>query len=205
VSDEAPPVEPSPEGMAEAPLVDRSMIVKTVVGVGILLAVAALLAAVLLEPITAVAEGFRDRFGLVGLFLGIVITDTSPLPMTHEPILLLGVSSGVNHYLLWGIASAASVFSGLLGYSLGAGLVSRSWLGAWIDRRYPGFVAFMKRHGAKGVAVAALLPLPFALATWSAGMVRCGLGKVMLASLLRIPKAGFYLWLIVTGWSWGGG
>ena len=192
------------EGEA-GPRIDHKLLIKTGVGILVLVAVAALLAAVLYEPITTVTEAFLDRFGLPGIFAAVVITDTSPLPMTHEPVLLLGVAAGVNPWLLWAVASTASVFSGVLGYTCGALLVSRSRLTTWIDRKYPGFIDFMKRHGAKGVAVSALLPIPFALSTWSAGMVRCGLPGVALASLLRIPKAGFYLWLILTGWTWGGG
>ena len=106
---------------------------------------------------------------------------------------------------LWAVAASASVLSGIVGYGLGFALVSRSRLRGWVDRKHPGFIRFMERHGHKGVAVAALLPIPFAVATWSAGMTRIGLGGVALASLLRIPKAGFYLWLIVTGWGFGGG
>ena len=192
------------EGEA-GPRIDRKLLIKTGVGILALVAVAAILAAVLYEPITLVAETFLDRFGLLGIFAAVVVTDTSPLPMTHEPVLLLGVGAEVNPWLLWAVASAASVFSGVLGYTCGATLVSRSRFRGWVDRRYPGFVRFMEQHGAKGVAVSALLPIPFALSSWSAGMVRCGLPGVALASLLRIPKAGFYLWLIITGWTWGGG
>jgi phenylalanine-4-hydroxylase len=47
-------------------------------------------------------------------------------------------------------------------------------MGGWIVRRHPGFAAFMRRYGAVGVA---------------------------LASLVRIPKTAFYVWLIVTGWA----
>ena len=35
-------------------------------------------------------------------------------------------------------------------------------------------------------------------------MTRIGLFKVFLASLVRIPKTAFYVWLIVIGWAMGG-
>ena len=57
---------------------------------------------------------------------------------------------------------------------------------------------------AAGVAIAALLPIPFALATWTAGLTGVAFPKLLAASLLRIPKTWFYLWLILQGWAMGG-
>ncbi len=185
------------------PSVDRTLLRKMGIGIVALLAVAAALAFLLEEPITVAATAFVERFGLLGLAAGVVVTDSSPLPMTHEPILLIGVSADVPPLVLWAVAGTASVGAGLVGYTCGAVLVSRSRLRGWLKERHPGFEAFMEKHGVKGVAVAALLPIPFALATWSAGMTRIGLGPTMAASLLRIPKTGFYLWLIVAGWAVG--
>ncbi|MCP4867918.1 MAG: hypothetical protein GY898_04305 [Proteobacteria bacterium] len=184
------------------PAIDRALLRKMGIGVVVLLAVAAGLAFALEEPITTMATAFVDTFGMAGIFAAVVITDASPLPMTHEPILLIGVSADVAPMVLWGVAAAASVTAGLVGYGGGA-LVSRTRVRAWIHTKHPGFETFMSKHGVKGVAVAALLPIPFALATWSAGMTRISLPGTMAAALLRIPKTGFYLWLIVTGWGFG--
>jgi hypothetical protein len=41
------------------------------------------------------------------------------------------------------------------------------------------------------------------VSTWLAGMTAVNFWKVCLASLLRIPKTGFYLYLIVQGWALG--
>jgi len=183
--------------------IDRSLLRQMAVGVVLLLGVAAVLALVLEGPITTMATAFVDRFGMAGIFAAVVITDASPLPMTHEPILLIGVSADVDIAVLWAVAASASVTAGLVGYTGGAVLVSRSRVREWIQRKNPGFEDFMAKHGVKGVAVAALLPIPFAFATWSAGMTGVSLPGTMAASLLRIPKTGFYLWLIVTGWGLG--
>lgn len=185
------------------PQVGRALLVKMVTGIVLLLAIAAALGFLLEEPITIAASAFVDRFGLWGIAGAVVVTDASPVPMTHEPVLLIGVSADIPPLTLWAVASSASVFAGLVGYCCGALLVSRSRLRAWLLEKHPGFERFMERHGVRGVAVAALLPIPFALATWSAGMTRVGLPGVMLASLLRVPKTGFYMWLIVAGWSLG--
>ena len=51
----------------------------------------------------------------------------------------------------------------------------------------------MKRYGVRAVAVAALTPFPFAIATWGAGASNVGLKPVLLGSLFRFPKVFIYL------------
>jgi membrane protein YqaA with SNARE-associated domain len=188
---------------AQPPIVDGPLIRKMVVGIVVLLLVAGLCGLLLKEPIEALATAFVDRFGLMGLAAGVLITDSSIVPMTHEPFLLLGVSAGLPAMRIFGFAATASVVAGLLGWTLGHLLVGRTSLKPWVEGRWPTFAAFVRHYGARGVAVAALLPIPFAVATWSAGMMHVPLRQVALASLLRIPKTGFYLGLIVAGWSLG--
>ncbi len=185
------------------PRVDRRLVVKACLGLAGLVAAAYLCGALLREPITAAGRGALSSLGLPGLFVGVIVTDASPLPLTNEPLVLLAVSAGVSAWVVFGVVSAASVTAGIVGYGGGALVGARTPVGPWIRRRYPGFGAFMERWGATGVALCAFLPIPFALSTWSAGMARIGLLKVALASLVRIPKTAFYVWLIVEGWRMG--
>ena len=67
----------------------------------------------------------------------------------------------------------------------------------------PEAAAWIEARGAWGVAVAALLPIPYALATWTAGAMKVSLRDVMLASLLRVPKTAFYVALLAAGWGAG--
>jgi len=181
----------------------RSLIRKMIVGLVVLVAAAGALGVVLREPLTACAAWFLERFGLAGVFAGVMFTDTSPLPLTHEPVLLLAVSAGIEAWTIFWVAAAASTLAGPVGY-FGGWCVRRSRrFRDWIEGRAPELTAWMREHGAKGVAVAALLPIPFAVSTWSAGMTAVNFPKVLAASLLRIPKTGFYLYLIVAGWALG--
>jgi len=189
----------------EATPVDRRLLLKTAVGLLLVLLVAAVCAWLLKEPIESVGAAFLERFGLGGVFVGTVITDTSPLPLTHEPLVMLGLAAGVEWPVLLLTVSTASVLSGPVGWTLGRFLVADSRFTGWLQSRQPDFFGLMQRHGIQAVAVAALLPLPFALATWSAGMLRLPLGKVAAVSLLRVPKVAFYLLLMNAGWIAGGG
>ncbi|MEZ4239616.1 MAG: hypothetical protein R3F59_26370 [Myxococcota bacterium] len=136
------------------------------------LAVAAVCGVVLRGPITAAGDAFLGRFGLAGLFAGVLLTDSSPLPMTHEPVLLLAVARGLALSTIGAVASAASVAAGPLGWACGRGLRAAG-AEARLERRYPEMVAYIRSWGAWGVAIAALVPIPYALATWSAGLLGC--------------------------------
>lgn len=182
---------------------NKRLVVKSVVGLTLLLAVAGLTGLLFREPISAGATWLYERLGLAGLFLGVLITDTSPLPLTHEPVLFLGVSAGEDPWRILAVTATASVLAGPVGWSCGR-LARRSRrLTHWLQRRFPEVVTFMDEHGAKGVAIAALLPIPFAVSTWLAGLSTVRFGPLCAASLLRIPKTAFYLWLLVAGWSAG--
>ena len=183
--------------------VDGKLVFKAVVGLVVLLAVSYAIGKFLQEPITVAGEAVLDRFGLVGLFLAVIVTDSSPLPMTNEPLAILAISAERPANLVFGVISVASVCAGLVGYTCGRIAGEATTLGAFLRRRYPGFTHFMTRYGAYGVAICAFLPIPFALSTWTAGMTRVGVIKVAAASLVRIPKTAFYVWLIHVGLDWG--
>lgn len=199
-----PESSPSPEpAEPNGYKVDGRLIAKACVGLLVLLGISYLCGVFLRDPIVTAGEVALDRFGLMGLYFGAIFTDSSPLPLTNEPLMLLGISAGQEVWEVFVYISAGSVTAGAVGYTCGRYIGEWIGLGNWIRRRYPGFEAFMKRWGAWGVAICAFLPIPFALSTWSAGMGRVHFGKVMAAALIRIPKTAFYLWLIVQGWGMG--
>jgi len=186
-------------------VVDRAMIGKTVVGLLLLLLLSGACAFLLKDPLVSLGEAFLERFGLAGLFVGTIIADTSPLPLTHEPLTFLGITAGIPAATLLATIAAASVTSGPIGWTCGRVFLSGTRFASWLEQRHPNLMGAMRNNGLKVLAAAALLPIPFALATWSAGMLRLPLGKVALISLLRILKVGIYFQLIRLGWLAGGG
>ncbi len=205
MTDSAPPTAdtPPPEASQGRFKVDANLVIKTVIGLLTLLALSYAIGKFLHEPITVFGGRVLDRFGLVGLFLSVIVTDASPLPMTNEPLAILAIGAGRPANWVFGVISAASVTAGLVGYSCGRIAGDATALGEFLRRRYPGFTRFMTRYGAYGVAICAFLPIPFALSTWTAGMTRVAVLKVAAASLVRIPKTAFYVWLIHVGLDWG--
>lgn len=191
--------------MTEKLVIDGRLIRKTALGLLILLVFSGACAWLLKDPFIRMGELFLERFGLLGLFVGTIISDTSPLPLSHEPLTFIGITAGIPTTTLLLTITSASVLSGPIGWTCGRLLLSGTSFSAWLDRRYPGFMGMMRRGGLNAVAVAALLPIPFSLATWTAGMLRLPFHKVAAISLLRIVKVGVYFQILKLGWLAGGG
>ena len=64
-------------------------------------------------------EIFISQMGIYGLMFGTILTDTSPLPLTSEPIALLGLGAKIPLLNIIISMSIASHISGGLGYFFG--------------------------------------------------------------------------------------
>jgi membrane protein YqaA with SNARE-associated domain len=160
----------------------------------------AALGVVLREPLEWLAAWFVGTLGLPGIVLAVTLVDT--LPLTHEPVLLLAWSGGVPFWHIWAAASLGSVAAGGVGWGMGRLVGQRPSVQRFFVRYR--LADFLERYGAWAVAVAALTPFPYAVATWSAGAARVPLALVLAGSMVRLIKVLVYLSLIVLGWSAGG-
>jgi membrane protein YqaA with SNARE-associated domain len=164
----------------------------------------AVLGWLLREPIEWAGTRFMAWFGLWGLGLLTLLVDASPVPLTNEPLMVLALGAEVSWWSIFAVMSTGSVIAGIVGWTGGRIFGARTRLGRWLVGRYPGAQVFMRRWGALGVAIAAMTPIPFGLTAWTAGMTRVPGWRVALASLARIPKTFFYLWLVTQGWALAG-
>lgn len=185
-------------------MIDRATIIKLAVGAVLIMAAAGAAGVLLREPLIQAGQSFIDTFGLVGLFVGVILTDASIVPLTNEPLVMLALTAGVSPWTAFLVTAAASVIAGPVGWAGGRLLGTRTNLVLKAARRQPQVVAMLTRYGARAVAAAAILPFPYAVATWLAGASGVPLKDVALASLLRIPKTAFYVALLAGGWALGG-
>jgi len=138
------------------------------------------------------------------LFAGVMLANTSIIPATDEPVIFLAISSGrMDPMTILLTSAAASTLAGPIGYGLGALVGRLTSLEDWLTRRHTELADLLHRRGAVAVAICAILPFPFAVSTWTAGMMQVGFLPVCAASLLRIPKTAFYFWLMYQGWGMG--
>lgn len=182
------------------PIAPRVLLWRAAVGLLTLFAAVAALGFVLRGPLEQMAAWFVHHLGLTGVVLAVTVVDT--LPLTHEPVLLLALAGGIPFASIWAAASLGSVLAGMVGWGLGRLLGHRPEVQRFFARYR--LADFLDRYGAWAVAVAALTPFPYAVATWSAGAAGVPWLQVFLGSLVRILKVWIYLSLIVLGWSAGG-
>ena len=180
-------------------LTPRTLWWRGTIGLFTLLALAALAGALLRHPLETVGEWFVHHLGLIGVFVTVLVIDT--MPLTHEPILLLAWTGGLGFLPIWLTAGLASILSGALGWFLGSLFAHNAFVQRQCQR-YRIDILF-QRYGVWAVAIAAITPFPYAIATWSAGAARMPFLQVLAGSCARLIKVLIYLSLIVAGWQAG--
>lgn len=165
--------------------------------------IAALLGHAARDWCEAVARTFVERFGYVGMALGTLLADGVHFPIPPQFYMLLSVASGASALYTLAAIAVASLLAGNLGYRL-ANLIGRS---AWVTRRTerPRRVLqrAIERYGVWAALYASVLPIPYSVLCYLAGLIGAPAGFFALLCACRVPKLlGFY-WLIRLGWQPG--
>jgi len=182
---------------AEEPQEARSLWVRLVFGIAAFLLLLIAVSWAARDTLEWMSHAFVDRFGIGGIVAGVLITDGLPLGLTHEPLLVFAYEGGIPLSTVFLVACATSVACGAVGWGLGKLLGRAAWVQNLLERT--GAQNLMDKHGVGAVAIAAVTPFPYAVATWAAGATGVRLSGVMWSALLRIPRIAFYLGLIVFG------
>jgi membrane protein YqaA with SNARE-associated domain len=180
----------------------RALLMRVVGGAVLVVGSIAGLGLVLRDPVTALGEWFVSSFGLLGVFAGVFLCDIMPISL-HDPFLVAGHSGGLEFFELAATAISASLLASFFDYGLGATAGHRiPAVRGFVERYRIG--AFMHRYGPSAMMFTAVMPFPFTVMAWAAGMAGVPLYYVLAASLLRGAKILFMLTLIVLGWEVGG-
>lgn len=137
-----------------------------------------------------------EHIGLPGLFIGVLLADGLPQPFTYVPLIYMSVEGGVPKWRVFAICMTASYVAALLGYCIGSYISRRQWGEQWfgtLREKYPDGPDLMERRGAIGVLLAAMLPVPLAAATWTAGFLRVNMWHFLVAALGRCPKIAIFV------------
>ena len=178
------------------PYTPRALLVRVVLGMIGLVALAMLLTYLFEDQLTAIGQTLFRRYGLSFVFVGVALIDLSLIPLPNEPVLVFAVKGDVPVEWIAITASSASLLSANLGFWLGRGLAKLHLHEKILGMFTAEARRFVQTKGAWGVGLAALTPIPFAVCAWSAGALGMKTTSFVLASLLRVPKTLFYLWLI---------
>lgn len=163
--------------------------------------VVALLGYVARNPATALARGLVGRLGLWGMALGTLLADGVQFPIPPQFYMLLAVASGAPAAPAFVAICAGSLAAGLLGYHLARWASRLAWLSRATKSYRELLTGAFERFGYRAAVFASLLPVPYSVLCYAAGLNRMPRRFLALLSLCRIPKLlGFY-WLVRAGWS----
>lgn len=150
------------------------------------------------DKITEMSRAFIKQVGIPGIFVGVFVADSMPQPFTYVPLIFLAVEGGMHKSEVFLVCMLASYSAALAGYAVGQLLRLPSWGEHCFDQlrqQAPYVPSLMERRGAFGVLLAAMLPVPLALATWTAGFFNVDIMGFLFAALGRCPKIAVFVWL----------
>jgi membrane protein YqaA with SNARE-associated domain len=162
---------------------------------------AALLAAHFRPQAEGVARAFVNTFGVAGMALGTFLADGLHFPIPPQFYMLLAIASGASPVLSFLAISVASVLAGGLGYRLCSWVSGWQWLERRTSKHRELLLRAFERYGYRAALLAMLLPIPYSLLCYLAGLGRLPRTFVLLLSAYRVPKLLFFYLLVHWGWN----
>lgn len=151
------------------------------------------------DPLVALAERFVAVLGPPGIAIGFFVPDAFTLPIPNDAFSFFGLIGGVPFWTccLW--ASLGTLSGGTTGFFLGRRLGHTKAFQRLMARRGREVQLLVDRYGVVALLCAALTPIPYSIACWSAGACGIRFSTYFLVSLSRVPRVVFYLWLMEQG------
>lgn len=198
--------EPTPgasDSSAELAFTGRELVwpvLRFIAGLLIILLVVGTLAHFARPQCEAVARGFVATYGYWGMALGTLLADGFHFPIPPQFYMLLSIASEASVYGSLATIAAASVLAGVFGYFAARFVASSAWIAARTEPARWLLDRAVLRFGSRAALVASLLPIPYSLLCYLAGLNRMPRRFLVLLCLCRVPKlVAFYL-LVYWGW-----
>ncbi|WP_372748461.1 YqaA family protein [Litorivivens sp.] len=103
-------------------------------------------------------------------------------------------------YLMVGVLAGLSYLGGIVAYGMGRGIEHAPKIHATLSDRHAGHVQFIRKWGGVFILTAALLPIPYAIASTVAGLVKFPFKTYLLFGLARFLR--FYIYAAaIFSWS----
>ena len=143
------------------------------------------------DILTYVTENFHP----VGVF-GVFFASESILGLIPPEIFIAW--SGKNEYpwLFLGILSFLSYFGGILSYFFGRGIANIPSVFVYLEVKMSKHIKNMRKWGGLLIIAGAILPLPFAISSIAAGIIKFPFGSFLIFGLLRFLRFLIYGLLI---------
>lgn len=151
----------------------------------------------------AVARGFVERFGVLGMALGTLLADGVHFPVPPQFYMLMAIASRTPAAKAFAAIALASVLAGAVGYAISERVSHWGWLSRKTTAPRQVLAASFQRYGYRAALVASVLPIPYSIVCYLAGLNRLPVRFLALLMLCRVPKLLAFFYLVHLGWSIG--
>jgi len=151
----------------------------------------------------ATARGFVDRFGVLGMALGTLLADGLSFPVPPQFYMLMAIASGANVASAFAAIALGSVAAGAVGYFLSERVSHWGWMSRKTAAPRQVLASSFARHGYRAALVLSVLPVPYSMVCYLAGLNRLPRRFLGLLMLCRVPKLLAFFYLVHLGWSIG--
>lgn len=199
---EAPLTDPAPEPASpqEEELDAKKLLRQLVVGIVAILILFAGLGYWVRAPVEAFAKLWVDHTGLLGLFLATAVLDALPAPIPPDVFMGFTFLGGEPWWQASLVTGLGSVVGGNLAWLLGRFSTRTAWMSRLLNGRGKQSAYLVRRNARLAITLGALTPLPFSVSCLAGGAVGMRWTTLLPLTLLRIPRMGFYLYVMQLGW-----
>lgn len=157
------------------------------------------------KPLLGYSSFFVEQFGFMGLFIGMIFSDSLPMFIPPDAFIMLAVSGEMNPILTIFTMSSGSIIGGCIAYGFGRFIIPKFHLGRQIVLHYEDkLLPYVRRYGFWAVVIAALTPIPYSWMSYTVGTFRMPFHFFFLGSLFRIIRISVYFYAMLVGWVSGG-
>lgn len=190
---------PVTDASASPAMPTRRLLAQTALVGGLALVAMAIAGAVFRQPLLAVSATFVRTLGGPGVLVGWWFCDSMPVPVVPDAFSAVALAGGMSFWTICAWAGVGTLLGGTTGFVIGRTLSHTPAYKRVMDGRGAEARRLVERYGITAIAVAALTPLPYSLASWAAGALGMGFGPFFAVSLLRAARVVSHLWLIRLG------
>lgn len=183
----------------------RTLFFQTILSIVIVLAIVFGLAYFFRKELLGFSEHFVRIFGFLGLFLGMILSDSLPAFVPPDAFLMLAITGEMDPLKTILSMSVGSIIGGTIAYYIGLYLIPRFHLGRQMVLHYEDkLLPYIRKFGFGAVVLSALTPIPYSWMAYTVGTFKMPYRLFFLGSLFRFVRISVYFYAMYIGWITGG-
>lgn len=153
------------------------------------------------DELTIFSKWFVEHGSYLGLFFGMILSDSLPAFIPPDAFLMMSVAGGMNPVFTILVMGFGSITGGSLAYCIGRFLIPRFSVGRKIVLRYEDkLLPYLRKYGFWAVVLAAITPIPYSWMAYTVGTFKMEFSRFLIGSLFRFFRMGIYYFAMVLGW-----